>query len=895
MVVLPNVFSEGRNRPSPAASLSRRRRSGGPCRIRESAMKKWFKRIVISLAVLVMVAVVGVAIFLLTFDPNTYKHKLSEAVQARYDRALTIDGDIELSLFPRLGLFVQDVSLSEAGRPEDEFASIDSARVAVAVWPLLFNKLVVDHVALNGFRAQVVRDAEGRFNFRNLVDGGLPVASFSADAGNPPAPAPVSAPTPGQAAAGGLAGSIQAGVNAVIGAGEAVQRTEMSIDIAGLDLRGGEVFLRDEQSGSAVRIVGLNANTGRVTFDQPFDMNVSARIEGEAPAIDAGFTGQGLIKLDPAAMQYSAQRLDLRVEGSFPDLKAKALTARGNVSFDALIRSLDVSGLELVFQGEVPGQQMTGVESSLAIPRLSIDPVRQHLKLEKLAVRARGAMQERPFELSLDAPALRLSAEDAKGDAVTGRWRIDGDDALDASFNLAGLSGSLDALEVREVKLDGALKQGDRLVKMQAASPLTASLIRRSLAFSAMKGDVDITDPNLPKGSLHIPVIGSLSADLLKDQATAKINAMLEGGKFDLTANVAGLAEQPRLTFALAVDTLDLDKLAPPAPVAALAPAAPEGKGDGAGEKPAAPAQAAPPSDEPVDFSALAGMTASGTIKVGDLRVRGLTASDVAAALKIDKGRLDVSELSAMLYEGKLTGSLFADAAQGGLLGAKLSLAGVSLDPLLTRLAGESRLRGKGNLVVDLKTSGATQAAWRGGLAGTVQARLRDGALKGVNVAQLLRELKAALGGSPAAVEAAGAVRETDFTELDADLTFAKGVGTVRKLNMASPLLRASQGSPAIVNVANETLDLVVNVRVVNTSTGQDGKDLDILKGVTIPVHMAGPFDKPVYSVLWNKAGSDAVRRALENRLKQEVLREAGVPDEAVRDIGNALKGILGR
>ncbi len=81
-------------------------------------MKTWFKRILIGLVVLVLVAVVGLAIFLLTFDPNAYKYKLEELVQERYQRTLTIEGEIELSLFPRIGLSVQGVSLSEPKSPE---------------------------------------------------------------------------------------------------------------------------------------------------------------------------------------------------------------------------------------------------------------------------------------------------------------------------------------------------------------------------------------------------------------------------------------------------------------------------------------------------------------------------------------------------------------------------------------------------------------------------------------------------------------------------------------------------------------------------------------------------------------------------------------------------------
>lgn len=131
-------------------------------------MKVWLKRILIGLVVAFLVALVGIAIFLLTFDPNAYKSKLQDIVYDRYERTLTIDGDIELSLFPRIGLSVQKVSLSDRGS-SDLFASMESARLAVAIWPLMFNRLVVDHVAVTGFQAWLVRNPDGRYNFDDLL------------------------------------------------------------------------------------------------------------------------------------------------------------------------------------------------------------------------------------------------------------------------------------------------------------------------------------------------------------------------------------------------------------------------------------------------------------------------------------------------------------------------------------------------------------------------------------------------------------------------------------------------------------------------------------------------------------------------------------------------------
>src|SRR5690554_3739415 len=131
-------------------------------------MKVWLKRVLFSLVVVVIVALVGIAIFLLTFDPNAYKSKLEEVVFDRYQRTLSIKGEIELSLFPRIGLSVENVSLSNRNS-SDTFASVDSARFAVAIWPLMFDRLVIDHVAVTGLKAWATRYPHCQFNFCVLV------------------------------------------------------------------------------------------------------------------------------------------------------------------------------------------------------------------------------------------------------------------------------------------------------------------------------------------------------------------------------------------------------------------------------------------------------------------------------------------------------------------------------------------------------------------------------------------------------------------------------------------------------------------------------------------------------------------------------------------------------
>ena len=340
----------------------------------------------------------------------------------------------------------------------------------------------------------------------------------------------------------------------------------------------------------AVAVTRINANTGRVTFNQPFDVRLTAKLEGGNPRVDANLTGQALLTLDPSAKRYAAQKLDLRVDGKLPGAEAKSLSMRGNLAFNGQKSALDLSALEVLFQGEItdPAARATNVEASVAVPKLSMDPHKSQLQIEKLAVRAKGGLADGPFEFAVDAPALNISPASATGEALTGRVRVGG---LDASFGLNGISGNAGELDIKEAAGQHVQeRRAHRQAELRLAAVAESAPAQRRPVRAARRRQHHRSRP--AQGSLQIPVIGSLNVDLLGDLASTKINAVLEGGKFDLSADISKLRDAPLVNVALAVDTLDLDKLAPPA-AAAPAKAPAEGKKDES--KPAQPAPRRPP------------------------------------------------------------------------------------------------------------------------------------------------------------------------------------------------------------------------------------------------------------------------------------------------------------
>ena len=113
--------------------------------------------------------------------------------------------------------------------------------------------------------------------------------------------------------------------------------------------------------------------------------------------------------------------------------------------------------------------------------------------------------------------------------------------------------------------------------------------------------------------------------------------------------------------------------------------------------------------------------------------------------------------------------------------------------------------------------------------------------IKGINLAQKVREFKSALSLQKDAVVQARQTEKTDFSELSASFVIKDGVAENHDLDMKSPFLRLS--GEGQVNLPTSRLDYLARTTVAATSKGQDGADLSALKGLTVPVRLSGPFD----------------------------------------------------
>src|SRR4030065_1703938 len=118
--------------------------------------------------VILLLILVVLGLFILTFDANNFKSEIIQFVKERTQRELVLEGDIKVTFFPKLGFDSGKLSLSHHNSAK-EFAFINNARLYIAWWPLFKRQLVFDRVEIDGIHANVVRLKDGTTNFDEWV------------------------------------------------------------------------------------------------------------------------------------------------------------------------------------------------------------------------------------------------------------------------------------------------------------------------------------------------------------------------------------------------------------------------------------------------------------------------------------------------------------------------------------------------------------------------------------------------------------------------------------------------------------------------------------------------------------------------------------------------------
>lgn len=799
------------------------------------------KKLLKSLAVLLLLLVAALALVVFVVDPNDYKDEIQDRFAAATGHELVISGQLRLALRPRPVLEVTQASLPGAfGEQGPTLADIGRLRLYPRLGPLLTGRFELALVRVEDLDLHLVRDEQGRENW--AVDKAPSVSMGRVRATGPRASAPAS----------------WSPVLSTAWAAEAPPVTTGPV-VDQIEVLDAQVIWDDRRSGRRLAFDGLEILAGPIGLDRPVTWRVTGAVRADGGSRPAALRAEGdllQVGADPWPMRLEPLRVRLEGFDLGPDL-----------AVDLLLR--------------------TGVNANLDAGRYLADQAVVEIRASGAALSA-GEIEAKVgarLDLDLTAERLRITSLSIRSGTLSANGEVVGQGLLSAPTFSGDLK--LDELDLRAW-----------LTQQGLTLPWTADAETfRRLALDA--------DWRLKEGRFAVPDLVLGLDETKVTGKVEQVSTSPQGYRFDLVADRLDLdrylppSEQGSARPETSPRPVPVTKVS-----TTLTPTGP-GKGtvpvsavpDKAPPTPAAPAPA--PAQPPVTAGPIGGLNLEGRLRIDELVLSRLRFGDTDLGIRVEDGNLSIDDQIGRFYAGRLAGKLGLD-LRGAELKVTVTQHGEEIQPglLLADLSWGDRLSGHGEFTADLVATGRDMDALRRSLAGTLSVHMPQGAIKDVNLERMVREAQARLQGKAPPQDLP---RHTDFRDLRAGAKIRNGVLDNRDLTATADHLRIT-GAGAL-DLVREQIDYRFQPMFVEPPRGCGIKELEgIPIPVHLTGPLVQPrWNLDLGSVLsevakrrFGKQGEDLLQ-SLEERTGIEKLEE-GLKDLDLKDLDlKGLKGLFGR
>ncbi|HSP32337.1 MAG TPA: AsmA family protein, partial [Halomonas sp.] len=296
-------------------------------------MKQLLRILLAAVGILAIVAVAAVVYVTTFLNPEDFKPRLTAVVEEQTGLNLVLEGPINWSFYPRIGVSVEQARAWLPEQPEDSpaFAAIERAEVSVAFAPLLRGEIAVDGLTLDDMRLNLERDADGEGNWEPLLER----LSEQSDGAAETVLAPASAGP--NADAGNLA---------------------VVLSIASVEVKNADIRFRDVQTEALWRMQQLNISGSNVNplrafpLKAMFTLTKHNRLDAEVLERDPDLTSE--IDLET--------RVRLGLEEELFVLENMALTSRTHSGAESEPQQLSLKAAEVVAR---MGEQQLSIKEGL--------------------------------------------------------------------------------------------------------------------------------------------------------------------------------------------------------------------------------------------------------------------------------------------------------------------------------------------------------------------------------------------------------------------------------------------------------------------------------------------------------------------------------------------------
>ena len=292
--------------------------------------------------------------------------------------------------------------------------------------------------------------------------------------------------------------------------------------------------------------------------------------------------------------------------------------------------------------------------------------------------------------------------------------------------------------------------------------------------------------------------------------------------------------EKPDIRFNAHLDKVDVDRYLPPQqpgqvdyPASRKDPALTKNTG----------------SSDKTDYKALRSLMVNGSLKAGDIKINNVRMRDLDMQITGSKGIIIIDPISALLYDGVVNLTSILN-VQSDVPKMEITVKAdkIKANPLVKAIMDKDIIEGGLKADVDIRMVGEDSDAVKRSLNGKVNIAFSNGAIKGIDLTAMARNIKSAFGGTEA--QTGGEQPRTDFSELSCPLVITNGIVNTTGTRMVSPLLRVEAKGNA--DLVKEFLNFRVEPKFVASISGQG--DTAERSGIMVPVLITGSFSSPKFA-----------------------------------------------
>lgn len=532
---------------------------------------KIFVYLVLTVVVVIALAIGGIVMFV---NPNQFKPQITELVQKNANVILTIDGDIEWTFYPWLGLKVQNIFVASPNTPTVPIANVKLAQASILLKSIFNRELHINDVVMEGLSVSLLKDANGNTNWA------LPEKPQQKEV------------------------SVETENNQQV---NSETKPAPSLYVKSISIKDANFIYKDAQKNQALALKNLNVMTGEVMLNQPVSVAFNSGYLLFNPKVEGNIEASTIIDFN--STQKRLQMRDLKLKNDVKMDNIQLLTELSTMlDMDLNAQLLQLSDLSIQSSGKVQDfainnlQVQSLVKADLKKELLNVDQLK--LSMGDLAITGNVIAEKYSSDQLKFAGNIATNTFNLK--ALLRQLKVElpqfeSQTALQKAFIKMTVNGNLKNIDINPVEIawddtkvkgSGAIAlgkvptvaialKGDQLVLNHYLPPKKASTSAKQQTANAHPKTKAPENPDIiPMLPKNINVIADIQWDQLTldqlqlsnnkvkgslkngDAVLDQLSTNIYGGSLSFNGSLKG-QKTPKIVFNGKIQKIDLTKVLP--------------------------------------------------------------------------------------------------------------------------------------------------------------------------------------------------------------------------------------------------------------------------------------------------------------------------------------------